>query len=153
MDDWLKHEFSLRRDRFHFHYILDELNRPVAVDLLEMVRWVSTHNVHVGDTHIGPYRVSTVFLGIDHSMQVSNTHIPVLFETMIFDRRTHKPALDYEQRYRTWALAEQGHQEAVTFVLEQLKANNLLHRVLGRLPFGTRTGFADGGATGGAVDG
>jgi len=52
-------------------------------------------------------RVSTVFLGIDHSHRPDGE--PVLFETMIFGG-----PLDQEmRRYHTWEEAEKGHAEMV----------------------------------------
>lgn len=73
----------------------------------------------VGLTVVGPYIVSTVWLGIDHSYSASGP--PVLFETMVFpsdgwDEGRLGRALDYQERYCTLAQARQGHEETVTLV-------------------------------------
>jgi len=61
-------------------------------------------NHHVADETIGEARVSTVFLGLDHSF---GGPVPILFETMVFGG-----ALDGEQvRYTNWDDAERGHAE------------------------------------------
>lgn len=53
-----------------------------------------------------PVRVSTIFLGLDHSWGNSQ---PLLFETMVFGG-----PLDQEQdRYSTWEEAESGHKTMV----------------------------------------
>jgi hypothetical protein len=51
-------------------------------------------------------RVSTVFLGYDHSF---NGGTPVLFETMIFGGRYDQ----HQDRYTTWDAAQAGHLTAV----------------------------------------
>lgn len=50
--------------------------------------------------------VSTVFLGLDHGR---GDGPPLLFETMIFGG-THD---GYQERYSSWAQAEEGHAEAL----------------------------------------
>lgn len=52
-----------------------------ARDLLAWARWFETADRHIGDEQIGACRVSTIFLGIDHSFGGGP---PVLFETMVF---------------------------------------------------------------------
>jgi len=57
-------------------------------------------------------RISTVFLGIDHSFGFGEG--PLLFETMVFNG-----PLDGEQdRYSTWDEAEAGHKAMVERVKE-----------------------------------
>lgn len=80
-------------------YVLDDgvrgEPRP-TYDLLEWGRRYHEDNRHLAEDHLeGGVRVSTVFLGIDHSF--SSGGPPVLYETMIFggehdgwqDRHTH----------------------------------------------------------------
>ena len=57
-------------------------------------------------TEVGPYRISTVFLGLDHSFDVEGP--PILFETMVFFSRLGALDIDMD-RYATWAEAEAGH--------------------------------------------
>ncbi len=54
-------------------------------------------------------RISTVFLGMDHSFSVAKNHRPVLFETMIFGGEYDQN----QQRYCTWAAAVAGHATVV----------------------------------------
>jgi hypothetical protein len=88
------------------YYVLDG-HEPREAKLLEWGRWFEDiRNRRVAETALGPVRVSTIFIGLDHSF---GDGPPVLFETMIFggDR-------DGEQwRYCTWAEAELGHMELV----------------------------------------
>ena len=49
------------------YYILRD-REPVAVGLFEWSRWFNNHdNRRVGETVVGLWRVSTVFMGLDHS--------------------------------------------------------------------------------------
>lgn len=64
----------------------------------------------------GKYRVSTVFLGLDHSFSFGKDLPPVLFETMVFHADTGGRDYDCE-RYHTWEEAEAGHAAVVEKVL------------------------------------
>jgi hypothetical protein len=61
----------------------------------------------VDETVIGNARISTVFLGIDHSYLGGGP--PILFETMVFGGRLD----DFMNRCATWEEAETMHAEAV----------------------------------------
>lgn len=89
-----------------YYILLDRL--PVAVDTMTWALWWETHHEQrqIGDDRIERCRVSTVFLGLDHSF---GGGAPVLFETMIFGG----PLSGECWRYRTYAEAERGHAEAV----------------------------------------
>ncbi len=70
----------------------------------------------VGETYVRGVRISTVFLGMDHSFGTGGP--PIVFETMIFGG-----ALDHEQwRYATWSEAEAGHALAVEKVKAAMEA-------------------------------
>ena len=84
--------------------------KPVN-DVLEWGRWFEKADRHVAKTRVGKVKISTVFLGLDHSFG-GNT--PILFETMIFGGKHN----DYQRRYATWEEAELGHSKAVTLVKE-----------------------------------
>lgn len=83
-------------------------------------------NRRVAQDMIGRYRVSTVFLGLDHSF--GESAVPVVFETMIFDEedRTeskffpgHSFAKDlYQERDCTWDEAVKRHGEAIALATE-----------------------------------
>jgi hypothetical protein len=94
------------------HYILDQNSDPVLEpDMTEWGRWLveRAHERRVAETEIGDVRVSTVFLGLDHSWDGGD---PVLWETMVFGG-THD---DYQERYTSRAAAEAGHKRAVFMV-------------------------------------
>ncbi len=86
------------------NYILDGHKAVVCSDILTWAKWFEANNKnrHVADEKIGDVRVSTVFLGLDHSF---GDGPPLLFETMIFGG-----PLDQEQdRCTTWDEAERMH--------------------------------------------
>lgn len=92
-------------------YILQgQLAVPVAT-VEEWGRWFQTHDRHVAVEAIGGYRISTVFLGIDHSF---GRGLPILFETMIFN-----PDGDDRDMWRcgTWEDAIDMHEAAVAQVI------------------------------------
>ena len=84
---------------------------PVLCD--DLMAWVRNFEKgtdrHVAADKIGDVRVSTVFLGLDHSW---GDGPPLLFETMIFEG----PHDGYQERYSTWEQAEEGHKRAVKMV-------------------------------------
>ena len=64
------------------NYILTPRGVPhLEKDLMKWARWYETADRHVGDDLIKGARVSTVFLGIDHSF---HNGPPILWETMVF---------------------------------------------------------------------
>lgn len=94
------------------HYILDN-HKPVPVDLMTWARWFEKHHNdrHVALDKVGDVRVSTVFLGLDHSF---GDGPPLLFETMIFGG-VHD---DFQNRCSTWEEAEAMHASALRMVKE-----------------------------------
>jgi len=91
-------------------YILDANHNVVLPDsFLEGAKWFEEHLKEriVAQEEVNGVRISTVFIGLDHSYGSSS--LPVVFETMIF-----KGPLDQEQdRYHTWTEAEAGHIQMV----------------------------------------
>ena len=92
-------------------WLLDERGEPApARDIVTWGAWMHerrlTGALHIGDTMVGGLRVSTVFLGIDHSFALHAP--PILWETMIFGADA-----EYSERYATRADAERGHADAV----------------------------------------
>lgn len=86
-------------------YKLDGKN-PVPDDTNGI--WIFTNDDKrvVGETKVRGATVSTVFLGLDHSL---GRKTPVLFETLVFGG-----SMDGEcNRYETWDEAEKGHQKMV----------------------------------------
>ena len=95
-------------------YILDGHTPKPVDDVLEWARWCEKAERHVGDTQVGKLRVSTVFLGLDHSF---SRGVPILFETMIFG----DDPIHYQERYATWEDAEEGHRIAVKIAKQKIK--------------------------------
>jgi hypothetical protein len=87
------------------YMILNAEHEVVPTDLMT---WAKAFNKerHVGKTMVGEAKVSTVFLGIDHSFGAGP---PLWFETMVFGG----PFDEATFRYTTWAEAEAGHARVV----------------------------------------
>lgn len=94
----------------------DRLGQPIGMERWGVLHADQDYKV-VEQTQVGPYWVSTVWLGIDHSFVPGSA--PVIFETMVFatsdDVRELGPDLDC-QRYSTEDAARQGHADMVTLV-------------------------------------
>ena len=84
------------------HYILDG-HKAVPTDMMTWARWIESHRAdrRVGDTKVGDTRISTVFLGLDHSF---GSGPPLLFETMTFGLEDEEC-----ERCTTWEQAEAQH--------------------------------------------
>lgn len=94
------------------YWKLDGHNVVPASDLMDSVR--SFESRHVDQTMIGDVRISTVFLGIDHSHGMGP---PLLFETMIFGGKHDQ----YQGRCSTWEQAEKMHSDACQLVRSSLQ--------------------------------
>ena len=95
-------------------YILDENGQPVPCDdLFTWGRWMETAKRSVQTDRIGDIRVSTVFLGLDHSFIEGGA--PILFETMIFGGEHD----GYQDRYTSREEALAGHVRALALVQAQ----------------------------------
>jgi hypothetical protein len=94
-------------------WILDENKTPQFVGMGPdvILNYHTQVWQRVAEDQVGPYRISTVFLGIDHGFSEGP---PILFETMVFCQGSHS---DLEQeRYSTWAQAVVGHQNMIDTV-------------------------------------
>lgn len=89
---------------FQGWYILNEKHEPVPEpDVVKAAVWFEHFPNRVVMQHdIGESFVSTVFLGLDHSL---GNGPPVLFETLI----QGGPLNDHQERYVTWDQAVAGH--------------------------------------------
>ncbi len=87
----------------------------VEASLLEWARWLEAAGEAriVGRTTVGPYEVSTVFLGLDHSF---GSGPPVLWETMVFDADGGRSDHDMQRCAGGWADAEAMHARTVAAV-------------------------------------
>lgn len=74
-------------------------------------------------TQVGPYMVSTVWLGLDHSFGAGD---PLIFETMVFpaegwaDPTERNPAFEFQDRYASEQRAREGHAETVLLICATL---------------------------------
>lgn len=104
---------------------------PVPVDdLHEWAAWYERSSIErtVARSTVGPFRVSTVFLGLDHQYDPTQAE-PHLFETMVFDSENVKELHgdQYEEevwpltrRCGTWECAEHDHREVVEEVRKMI---------------------------------
>lgn len=97
----------------------DRHGRPIS--LAECARLLADEAYRrVASTTVGPYLVSTVWLGVDHGHGAPGG--PVAFETMVFAADTTigtvgEAVVDLDcRRYRTEAEARAGHDETVALV-------------------------------------
>lgn len=89
-------------------YILDGTTPVPSDDQQAAAAFFNSDKRCVARTQVGRFRVSTVFLCLDHGFNPDRP--PVLFETMIFDDAASSESC-HQRRYTTWAEAEQGHAE------------------------------------------
>lgn len=77
-------------------------------DILEWAQFIETKERLIKHTQMPLCRVSTVFLGLDHSFNFGPEEIPpMVFESMILGG-----ALNYEQlQYATYEDSEEGHKQ------------------------------------------
>lgn len=67
----------------------------------------------IGNDYVGDYRVSTVWLGMNHAY---NDEAPLIFETMVFLKDTFDDV--WCQRYSTEQEAIQGHKDLVESITQ-----------------------------------
>ncbi len=92
-------------------YILNENNVPVKSTFEEFASSTKQMGHSLQKDLAKNCRVSTVFLGYDHGY--GETHLPLLFETMVFDGDFD----GYQMRYSTYDEAIQGHKEILEKIL------------------------------------
>jgi hypothetical protein len=97
-------------------YILDNNHKPISKPVLEAAKWMEDNPNRkrvaydeLTDLNGDEVRVSTVFLGLDHSW---NSGKPVLWETMIFGGENDQ----YQERYKSYEDALEGHKIALNLV-------------------------------------
>ena len=91
------------------YYILKGRNPIKCTDLIEWTKQLGTKDRKVQLSQFGEVKVSTVFLGLDHSFGVGE---PLLFETMIFGGEHDS----YQKRYSTWDEAVKGHRKVCNLI-------------------------------------
>jgi hypothetical protein len=85
----------------------DRNGKPMS--LTEWAQAFDAEDRHIGYTNVGKYEVSTVWLGLDHNWTEGGP--PLIFETMVFNRRATKNRFSelYCARYRSEREAKAGH--------------------------------------------
>lgn len=98
-------------------YILNKNNKPVAKPALEATEWLrdNPNRRIVKQDTIDDIDVSTVFLGLDHSIPWDKDKTPVLWETMIFGGEHN----EYQERYTSYKDALEGHEKALTLITKK----------------------------------
>lgn len=84
--------------------------RVVKCSMMEWAQWfehAAIEERRVALDRVEEYEISTVFLGLDHSIFEGVSHI---FETAVFDPSGE---VDVMKRYATYEAAERGHGEVV----------------------------------------
>ena len=101
-------------------YILNSNHDIIQVDAERCAEWFSADNFsdnrRVGLDYIGSFRVSTVFLGIDHGFG-DDTH--VLFETTVFKDINSDL---FHKRYKTWDDSVEGHAKTIESIANSLNS-------------------------------
>ena len=101
-------------------YILVDKVPQLEPDLIKWATWFEkTSRIVALDNIEKDIRVSTVFLGLDHSFGAST--VPILFETMIFGGQHD----DYQERYATYKQAEAGHKFAVQIAKGEIEPDGV----------------------------
>lgn len=107
-------KYFTKKDKF----ILDENNNAIPATLMEWGMFLENEHDRkiVKQEMVNGFRVSTVFLGLDHNWNIFNeeNHKPHIFETMVF--KGEGGTENYCDRYSTWEEAEEGHKVAVVWV-------------------------------------
>lgn len=102
-------------------YVLSGQTPVPEPDPLKWGEWHETADRQVALTQVGPYHISTVFLGIDHRFMHKGP--PLLFQTMVFST---DPTGDAEDRRMdlcsTWSEAEEMHARMVKLMQEKCAA-------------------------------
>ncbi|MGH9903932.1 MAG: hypothetical protein ACRD68_19145 [Pyrinomonadaceae bacterium] len=88
-------------------FILDGRKVIPCTEVGQWGHWFMNAERHVGRTEVGPYVVSTVFVGLDYSFGESER--PLVFETMVFEDKEEVE----REFYATWEEAEAGHARMV----------------------------------------
>lgn len=107
---------QMDKDPTRFHYRLrrkKKTHEPCTPS--EWVIWSRSGDNRIALTIVGGFKVSTVFLGLDHNFSMIGP--PRLYETMVFQLKDDGSMTSAEEkgfnRYCTWAEAELGHEEIV----------------------------------------
>lgn len=118
-DDELLKEQDVER----FTYFLTENHEAIpckpskwSAQFKQMTR---DHKRLVAENHDRGYHISTVWVGVDSSFGIINGKPPLILETIIFE--PIEGDIIYQKRYSTWKEAQDGHKNAMKWLLIYLK--------------------------------
>ena len=126
---------------------------------IEMLDWASKHEDNdykvIAQHWVRGWMVSTVWLGIDHSLNPFRNgwpSPPVIFETMIFPPGDEADgdsvwSGEYQERYSTEAAAQAGHDRALSWLREKL-GDDITADICGPLVAGSSDSEWDGSIEG-----
>ena len=100
---------------FRYSYY-DTVGNPIS-----MWEWSSIQEIeirHIAKDQIGPYQVSTIWLGLNHNHYLNGSP-PLIFETMIFTDDDND-LNHYQERYSTKEQAREGHEIACQLCREKI---------------------------------
>jgi len=98
-------------------FILNAAGKPVVChNLRKWGEWVEKNDRQTAETNTFGYRISTVFLGLDHNF--TGEGLPVLWETMVFP---DLPSGEIQKRYSSREDALAGHEKIVEKVRKALR--------------------------------
>ena len=102
----------MREIKFGLFYILKEKEIIPIDNRVEWGKWFENNKERfIKQDNINNMRISTIFLGFDHSFGLEKDKIPILFETMVFPEGDWD--VNYCERYHTYDEALEGHQRIV----------------------------------------
>lgn len=117
----------MNKDSHRYNYY-DKDGNEIKYD--KWVQMISDFSYRIIDYYeIGPYRVSTVWMGVNHNIRGEPIHV---FETMIFRVNEYEGERDeldgYQARYSTLTEAVNGHERAVKMVIQAVNRTDQVHR-------------------------
>lgn len=105
-------------------YKLDENKNAIPCSVEEWARQIEemrkNKTKHVAYESIGHIDISTVWLGLSHQWMPRAK--PLIFETMVFNKSGHDI---YCERHSTWQEAEEGHKQAIEWVKNGCKDDEI----------------------------
>lgn len=104
------------------YYVLGHDGAVVPIDdLLMWAQWFETADRRVAYDVVGPWRISTVFLSLDHNFDGAGP--PVLWETMVFGSGEGHWRDEWCHRYASRDEALLGHATTVALVRTEVEAS------------------------------
>lgn len=91
---------------------------PVPCDASQCAEEMALGNRVVRRTRLGPFLISTVFLGVNHSFLEGR---PILFETMVFEGSSSRETCI--RRCATWEEAEVQHEATIVLMKKYVVGN------------------------------